>query len=69
MSDMREKLSRIISGGIVLQQDRMHGGRFFVVDLNMRTLPERYDAFDDADEALTRIKADAVLALFADYTQ
>lgn len=61
--ELREKLTDIVSAGLVSRNDRMHGGDFYVVGLDMRALPERYPDEDDAEDALTKLRVDAIMAL------
>jgi hypothetical protein len=59
----RERIARIISGGLISERDRMHGGGFMVLGLDMKPAEGPFDDWDDAHTALVRIQTDAILAL------
>lgn len=61
--ELRSKIEHIVSRGMVSKQPSAHGGRFYVVDLSMKALPEKYDDEDEAENVLTELKVEAIMEL------
>jgi hypothetical protein len=61
--DLRSQLEHILNRGMVLQMSSAHGGGYKVVGLDMRGLPERHMNEDEAENVLTQLKVEAIMAL------
>jgi hypothetical protein len=62
----RDQLTQILTRGLVNQHSSAHGGQFYVVGLDMAQLPGKYDDRDEAEELLTKLRLDAIVALQGD---
>lgn len=68
--ELHEKVARILGRGLVIERDRMHGGGFMVLGLDMQRCAGPFECEDLAHIALIRIQTDAILDLiFADRTE
>lgn len=68
--ELHEKVARILGLGLVIERDRMHGGGFMVLGLDMKRCAGPFECEDLAQIALIRIQTDAILDLiFADRTE
>lgn len=68
--ELHEKVARILGRGLVIERDRMHGGGFMVLGLDMKRWTGPFECEDLAHIALIRIQTDAILDLiFADRTE